>query len=237
MFLVVDSERYPSIREFCINLVFWTVDTVRDILRSFTGALQAQAGRNCGDGDGVDEGDEAFPSHFTSLLVIMAAVLLLAQPAVMLIQRKPQLPADFSTNDEDDNHESELTRPLLPQARIQDPNYSLYDDDVDENDIQDSLFGGPESKASLMDKHLAAASIGVAAALVTTAALTLSSHMSSVASVDVRVILGGHIMSFPSLIDINPIRAGTCAEASYLPLLVLYLTLARPSSTFGQSMK
>jgi hypothetical protein len=213
MFLVVDSEHYPSIREFCINLVFWTVDTLRDILRSFTGALQAQAGRNCGDGDGVDEGDEAFPSHFTSLLVIMAAVLLLAQPAVMLIQRKPQLPADFSTNDEDGNDESELTRPLLPQARIQDPHYSLYDEDVDENDIQEPLFGGPESESSLMDKHLAAVSIGVAAALITTAALTLSSHMSSVASVDVSVILGGHRMSFPSLIDINPIRAGTCAEA------------------------
>jgi hypothetical protein len=218
VFLVIDSERYPSIREFCINLVFWTVDTVRDILKSFTGALQAQASRNCGDGDGDDRGDEAFPPHFTSLLVIMAAVLLLAQPAVMLIQHKPQVPPDFPIDNDDFIDDRELSRPLLPQARIQDEQFPLYDEDVDESDVQGTLFGGPESESSLMDKHVTLVSIGVAVALTTTAVLTLSSHMSSVASVDISVIFGGHTMSFPSLIEINPMRAGMFAETPYRPL-------------------
>jgi hypothetical protein len=204
LLVTIDSQRSSSIREFCINAVFSSVETIRDVLSSWTGALQSRATRHCGAGsdDGDDYGDP--PPHFTSLLVIMAAILLLAQPAVALIQWRPS--TSYENADDGLSDRFDLARPLLQQT-----NESNLDEAYDDSP---EAWDEPEQrewadKTSLMDRQTPALAFSVPVALLTSFVLILCSHLSTVASVDVSLLLDGRSLSFPSVLDIDPSRAGT----------------------------
>lgn len=196
----IDSKNHPSIDDAAEAVFLWVADSTHDLANAWTDAVRARADRECGWDGGSDgeENDDSDRATLTSILVIMAAILLLAQPSVILIQYAPQRSRDFP-------EDRQLARPLFRGQNL--PSREIFDDDpgfleLEEIETQD------DPKKSLMDcqSHLVACAFAVA--VVVTMVLLLASHLSVIATVDYSLVFGGRAMPVSSVVEINPHRSG-----------------------------
>lgn len=101
-FFNVTSHDYPFIHDYVTSLMDWITNSLQDIVSAVTISSMHKARSTCTDIPTPDIEDDAI--DHTPILLIVGAVVLFAQPAMLLLKRKQQI-----TDLDEDN----LNEPLL----------------------------------------------------------------------------------------------------------------------------
>ena len=205
---------YPVVQDLVQAMVGWAADSGRDFVNlasvySLSEAFQLCTGHETGsphhdDTNTDDDHDELYdPQELWSMILIVATMLVLAQPVVLLLQEKSALPNHGGSNGGADPNPEEsanpMTQPLLDPGMGDD----LVNGTNPYNPFNDTPNNVEKPKPALLDSpHIALHTrIGLPMLILVTIFILLSSNLSVGASVELTAVIGRKTLELPSLFE------------------------------------
>jgi hypothetical protein len=202
----------PEVQESAAALWTWAVNSTRDMLSLGSLASMSQASNLC-QGKPPSFDDEGTNEDYLSISLVVCAIFLLAQPAVLMIRSDTDCAADYQRRIEEQQQEESLPRqPLVTDSEDSEPL---------------AWEGGP--RLSLME-HPSIPDIPrilVPVLIVCTIMLLLCSNLSIGASVKLKASFAGETIMSPSIFSFSLSNtAKQMLQAKIYPLLLLVVVFS-----------
>lgn len=202
----------PEIQGAAAALWTWAVNSTRDIASLGTLASMSQASNLC-QGKPPSFGDEGTNEDYLSISLVVCAIFLLAQPAVLLIRSDKDSAGDYQRRIEEQQQEESLLRhPLVTDSEDSEPS---------------AWEGGP--RLSLME-HPSIPDVPrilIPVLIICTIVLLLSSNLSVGASVKLEASVAGQTIVIPSIFSFSLSNtAKQMLQAKIYPLLLLVVVFS-----------
>lgn len=214
---IIGSDKYPSVNETASAILAWVVRSTRDILSLSSVSMLARADDLCKDysiperkrNDDANGPQDDMPSA-ASILLVVAACFLLAQPALLLLHRTPDAMPDSRLTG------VSLTEPLLP-SRLTDSD--CIEDMTTVDRVNDSMMHSPYIPGLVR--------VVVPIGIIGTIVLLLASNLSIGANVDLVISLGDKTIQLPSLFTFGLLNtARDMLKARIYPLFLLVVVFS-----------
>ena len=194
-----DSENYPDIQMAASSLFVWFVNTIHDGASAFARAGVSHASSQCEGGSydtprDDDDEEESVGVNANTIFLILAAIYMFAQPAILLMKR----PREASGREEDGggggggggNENGDLMEPLL---------HPRYSDGISR--IQHTAAGAPVSlmfnpKVPETARHLVPMLVLITIAMLVASNLTTGSQVYGVVSLEDRSLRVPSLFNF-----------------------------------------
>lgn len=215
----IDSEKWPVVQELASSILAWTLNSTRDLVNVATVATQERASDLCAGRSPASERREEeqdSSEDYTSIFLIVTAMILLAQPALLALGRQPhECPLENPYYHDIDDHR--LTEPLLDPGTTDIPPGTTEDEK--ESSLQHSLMHSRHVSEMMR--------IFVPMLILGSIALLISSNLSIGATVDLKASVGGKSIDLPSLFSFSLFNtADEMWQAGIYALLLLVLVFS-----------
>ncbi|GAX11649.1 hypothetical protein FisN_7Lh008 [Fistulifera solaris] len=214
----LDSDDYPEVQKSIFQLFNWAVTSTKDLLASTSKSLLTHATYSC---EGVtpppnhSDDNEVEPISYSSIFLVIGAVLIFAQPVLLLLKTAPV------TRDERSLHRQ--TIPALEEPLFNDPSI-MFDQSDDGLTVSETL-----PRTCLM--HSANVPyffrVFVPVLILSTTLLLVSSNLNVGAAVDLVIRSGDEAIRFPPLFEFSLVNtAKEMLHAKIYPLFFLVVAFS-----------
>jgi hypothetical protein len=210
----IDSSDFQDVQVLVSSVFAWALDTAQDMVAAISKTTLAHSANACGGGASADPqpsaNDRKDSVDTNIILLILAAIFVFAQPAILLMKRS----RDTVSEEDNYSHQDDAAEPLL-RLRYLDETLA---DEVPTNRPRSSK---PESlmfdaNGSGVARHL------IPILILAVIALLVASNLSVGATVDLVVSLDDRALRFPSLFGFSLFNtAKDMFDAKIYPLFFL----------------
>lgn len=180
----------PEVNAVASAFWTWAVNNTRDMMSLGTAAAMSKANNLC-KGKKPSYDDEGNAEDYLSISLVVCAIILLAQPAVLMIHSENNEVSDLRRRlEEQEHYEDALMQPLLRDADLLAPG---------------PYTGGSSPKRSLIEHENVPDAVRVVVPVLIICAIVLlvCSNLAIGADVELEATVGGQIFYFPSLFSFS----------------------------------